>query len=176
MHEYAHALVGDKLGDPTARYFGRLSLNPRAHLDPIGTLMMLVAGFGWGKPVPFNPANLKNPKRDSALIAFAGPASNFLIAAIFALLFQIFKTNQFIGSVLHLTVYLNLVLCFFNLIPVHPLDGFKVVYGMLPMYLALQWEQVKPYGVMILIILILTRSTGVLISPLVDLTGKFLGL
>lgn len=176
IHEYSHALAADKLGDPTAKYFGRLSLNPKAHLDPIGTLMMFIAGFGWGKPVPFNPANLKNPKRDSALIAFAGPASNFGMAIVCAILFQVFKSAILIGSIFHLAVYYNLILCFFNLIPVHPLDGFKVIYGILPTNLAWQWEQAKPYGVMILIILILTKSTGILISPLVGLTSKFLGL
>jgi len=83
VHEFAHAYVADKLGDPTPRYLGRVTLNPKAHLDPIGTLLLVVAGFGWGKPVPFNPNNLSNPKRDAALISFAGPLSNFFMAIIF---------------------------------------------------------------------------------------------
>src|SRR3989339_661935 len=93
IHEFAHAYASDKLGDPTAKSLGRLTLNPLAHLDPVGTLLMLVAGFGWGKPVPFNPMYLKNPKRDTAIISFAGPFANFVIALVFILLTKLLVSN-----------------------------------------------------------------------------------
>ena len=90
IHEFAHAFVADKLGDPTARALGRVTLDPRAHLDPLGTILLIVAGFGWGRPVPFDPSYLKNPKKDSALIALAGPVSNFLLAILLTFLFKTF--------------------------------------------------------------------------------------
>ena len=100
VHEFAHAWVSDRLGDPTARQLGRVTLNPKAHIDPLGMLLLVVAGFGWGRPVPFNPLNLKYPKRDSALIALAGPASNFMLAIITAAVLKFLNPGFQIGSVL----------------------------------------------------------------------------
>jgi Zn-dependent protease len=186
IHEYAHAKAADKLGDPTARYLGRVTLNPLAHLDPIGTMLLVFAGFGWGKPVPFNPINLDNPKRDAALISFAGPFSNILIAVVTALLFHLM---QFLGmnagdsvftaisfAVIQIVIGINLTLAFFNLIPVHPLDGFKVVYGLLPANIAPQWLQMESMGLLILLIMVMTSSVGNIISPLVQFSLKILGL
>ncbi|MGE3278853.1 MAG: site-2 protease family protein [Candidatus Altimarinota bacterium] len=143
IHEFCHAWMSTYLGDPTARYLGRLSLNPLAHLDPIGTLMLFFAGFGWGKPVPFSMQYLKNPRVDAALIAFAGPLSNFVIALVFAipyryLFFNALEITQ--GNAILLILFnfmktminLNLVLMVFNLLPIPPLDGSKIFSLLLP--------------------------------------------
>ncbi len=179
VHEFAHAYVADKLGDPTARYLGRVTLNPKAHLDPMGTILLLVAGFGWGKPVPFNPNNLKNPKRDSALISIAGPASNFALALLLTIIFHLLPSGIIVGaiqSLLFLTIFYNLILGFFNLIPIHPLDGFKVVNGILPNNLSIQWIQMAPYGMYMLLVLVLTQSISKILDPLINLSLSLLGL
>jgi len=172
VHEFAHAYVAYKLGDPTPKAAGRVTLDPRAHLDPIGTVMLLVAGFGWGKPVPFNPNYLRNPKVDAALISLAGPLSNLVLASLMALVLYLFGG----GSFLYLVIFYNLILGFFNLIPLHPLDGFKVVNGILPPQLSYQWLQMAPFGIYILMTLILTGAIGSIIIPLVNLAMKLLGL
>lgn len=175
VHEYAHAFVANKLGDPTARYMGRLTFNPLAHLDPLGMIALLLVGFGWGKPVPFNSANLKNPRRDAALVSFAGPLSNFLMAGVLALVARFIFVPEFTFSFIYLAVYYNLILGFFNLLPIHPLDGFKVVTGVLPVNLAWKWQTYESYGMYILIIMIVTGITGFLISPPVMFSLKLLG-
>jgi Zn-dependent protease len=176
FHEFAHAYAADRLGDPTAKYLGRLTLDPRAHLDPLGVILLLTVGFGWGKPVPFNPLNLKNPRKDAAIISFAGPLSNIFLAVIGALLFRFVPHTSVIDTFLYAIVYYNLILAFFNLLPFHPLDGFKVVFGLLPINLAYQWQQMGSFGPMILLFLILTRSTGFIITPLVGFSLHLLGL
>ncbi len=176
IHEFAHAKVADILGDDTARILGRVTLDPRAHLDPVGSVLLLLAGFGWGKPVPFNPINLKNPKRDSSLIALAGPMSNFLLAGVLAVLVRFTGINSILGSFLYFTVFYNLVLGVFNLIPVHPLDGFKIVAGLLPPTLHIQWMQMAQYGIFILLILLVTNATSVVITPIINLFMKLYGL
>lgn len=184
IHEFAHAYSAEKLGDPTAKYLGRVTLNPLAHLDPWGTLLLAFAGFGWGKPVPFDPSYFKNPKRDSALVSFAGPASNFILAIIFALvinfapasLLQFPSLDFSLGNFFWLLVLYNLYLGFFNLIPVHPLDGFKVVNGFLPYRLSIQWMQLAPYGFIILVMLLFTNFVSVILDPLVSLSLNLLGL
>jgi len=176
FHEAAHAFVADKLGDPTAKMLGRLTLNPLAHLDPMGTLLLLFAGIGWGKPVPFNPTYLKNPKRDSALISFAGPFSNFLLATLFSLLIRFSGTSGFLGIFMYYMVFYNLLLGVFNLIPVHPLDGFKVVNGFLPENLSYQWLQIAPYGIWILLLLILTNTSGRFLNFFVTFGLNLLGV
>ena len=182
IHEFSHAFVADKLGDPTARSLGRVTLDPRAHLDMLGTLMLVFAGIGWGRPVPFNPMYLKHPKRDSAVIALAGPFANFLLAGLLASVYHLvsYSGAGFLGSLvtmfLYFTILYNLVLGFFNLIPIHPLDGFKVVNGLLPYELSLQWMQIAPYGMYLLLLLILTQSIGKMVNPLVDFGLKLLGI
>lgn len=176
IHEFAHAYIADKLGDPTARILGRVTLNPKAHLDPIGTLLLLVAGFGWGKPVPFDPYNLENPKTGGALIALAGPVSNFLLATLLAIIFHLVPMNGLLTSFVYLTIFYNLILGAFNLIPVNPLDGFKIVYGILPSNLAIQWQQTANYGIFILLFLVVTRTTSVIIDPILGLFLNILGL
>ena len=185
IHEFAHAYAAMQLGDDTAKYLGRVTLDPRAHLDPIGTLMLIFAGFGWGRPVPFNPVNLKNPKRDSALIASAGPASNIVLAFLLSLVYRfsggtsLFITMETGSIALQFLSYLilyNLSLGIFNLIPVHPLDGFKVVRGFLPTSLVWQWDQIKQFGTVILIILIFTGATGFILNPILVVFLRILGL
>ncbi len=166
IHEFSHAFVANHLGDPTARSLGRVSLNPLAHLDPIGTAMLFFAGFGWGKPVPFDPYNLSRPRRDSALISLAGPASNLVMALLLTLISQ----NLFHGILLSKFIFLiaiNISLAVFNLIPVHPLDGAKIVTGLLPRDLAYEWENISNrYGSLILIALILPIGGSSLVSSI----------
>lgn len=177
IHEFSHAFVAYKLGDSTPKKLGRVTLNPKAHLDPLGVIFLMFTGFGWGRPVPFNPFNLKNVKRDSAIISFAGPLSNFLLAIVLSFVLKLTGgVYTILGGFLYLTILYNLMLGFFNLIPVHPLDGFNVVHGLLPNKLAIQWQQIQPFGVYILLLLIVTGSTGNFIAPLVDRTMNLLGL
>jgi Zn-dependent protease len=176
FHEFSHAFVADKLGDPTAKDLGRLTLNPLAHLDPLGMLFLIVARFGWGKPVPFNPLNLRNPRRDAALISLAGPVSNFLFAVVASLAIRLVSVNSLFGAFLYLVVLYNLTLGIFNLIPIGPLDGNKIVYGFLPMNLAIQWQEIQRYGMFILLFLVLTNTTSYILSPLVGISMKLLGL
>lgn len=176
IHEFAHAFVADKLGDNTARLLGRVTLDPRAHLDPMGSVFLLIAGFGWGRPVPFNPINLRNPKKDAALISLAGPMSNFILATLLATILFFIGKNSLMGSFLYLTVFYNVVLGVFNLLPVHPLDGFKVVAGLLPTGLYMQWMQIQPYGIYLLLLLILTGATDIVIKPIITFLTHLLGL
>jgi len=178
FHEFAHAYVANKLGDSTAKLMGRVTLDPRAHLDPTGTLLLLLVGFGWGKPVPINPINLKNQKRDTAIIAFAGPASNILLAILFSLFYHLVLPvigGGLLSIFVELVVKYNLILAIFNLLPVNPLDGFKVVHGLLPEELSYQWIQMARYGVWILLFLILTGMTERIIFPLLGLGLSLLG-
>ena len=175
IHEFAHALVAYRLGDPTAKLAGRLTLNPSSHLDPIGTIALLLVGIGWGKPTPFDPFNLKNVKRDSALISVAGAVSNFLLAILLSLPYLVayitgnltFTLNS-IYHVLSIVIWLNLILGIFNLIPVSPLDGFKVLAGLLPKQWYYDFIQTERYGIFILLILLVTGTIGRVLFPIVS--------
>ena len=127
IHEAAHAYMALLLGDDTPKLMGRLSLNPLRHLDLLGSVMMLVAGFGWGKPVIVNPAKFQNPKFDNLTVSLAGPISNFLLAAILGLLIRFIPMPEVVASALAIGVFLNLTLMIFNLLPVPPLDGSKIL-------------------------------------------------
>jgi len=176
IHEFAHAFVTDKLGDPTPRYYNRVTLDPRSHIDPYGLLFLVLAGFGWGKPVPFDSINLKNPRRDAALIALAGPMSNFTLAILLSVVIKYVPLSTLLGSFLHLLAYYNIVLGSFNLLPFHPLDGFKVLYGILPIDLSWQWQQTEKYGIFVLLLLMITGSLEKIISPIIGILSRLLGL
>lgn len=182
FHEWAHCIVTDKLGDPTPRAKGRVTLNPLAHLDPLGVLAMLLTGFGWGKPAPFDPYNLQHPVRDTALIAAAGPASNILIAILSSVLLQFTLGSgwEFVSLVLVQLISINLVLAVFNLIPVGPLDGSKIVLALLPAETAVEYEDfMARYGIFVLFLLIFPWTGGAspvsqLVNPIVDFLSKLL--
>lgn len=153
IHESAHAWVANRLGDDTAAMLGRISLNPLVHLDLIGTAFLLIIGFGWGKPVPFNPNKLKSPTRDAILIALSGPTSNLILASLIVF---IFHTTQSITSdqlkTLLLTIgYFNLLFMLFNLLPIPPLDGSRILSLFIPEHI---FARIERYGFILLLILI----------------------
>ena len=131
FHEFSHAWVANKLGDPTARYAGRLTLNPMAHLDPIGGLMILFVGFGWAKPVPVDIRYLRNPRVDMMKIAFAGPASNLLLAFIGGTILRSGFVHETMAMMIMLFTQINIMLAVFNMIPIAPLDGSQIFSGLL---------------------------------------------
>jgi Zn-dependent protease len=179
IHEAAHAWTADKLGDPTARMLGRVSLNPLVHIDWIGTVLLpmlaAISGLpliGWAKPVPVNTRNLRSPRRDFMLIAAAGPISNLLQAFVAAAALRL-TVGAITGSdqagplytALFLAVYVNLLLAFFNLIPVPPLDGGNVLLGLLPPRLAVSYGQLRQYGFIVLYALMFTGLASAWIGP-----------
>lgn len=182
IHEFAHAWTAEQLGDPTARLNGRLTLNPLAHLDPLGTMALLLVGFGWGKPVPFDPYNLANPRRDGALISLAGPVSNLIssiILAIVARSLPYFFNFYYLTELLRLMILMNVTLAIFNLIPIHPLDGGKILTGLLPTDLGERWDEVlNQYGTLLLLLLLLPLAgrslASLIISPIISTILGFL--
>ena len=161
LHELAHAVTADYQGDPTPRNMGRITLNPLKHLDPVGTIMLLISGFGWAKPVRVNPYNMRgNPHTDMAIVALAGPATNLALAGLGSIPFQLgFAYPAFSGTasldfLLTQFVWINLVLAFFNLIPVPPLDGYRILLGVLPLEMSIKLRPLEQYGFLILITLI----------------------
>lgn len=182
VHEVAHGWVAKKLGDPTADMMGRLTLNPIKHIDPIGTvvlplLMMLMSPFvfGWAKPVPITWENLKHPKRDIALVAIAGPGANLIMALMWAVVMKLaiilLPVSAWLAQPLLLMgragVMINLVLMALNLLPIPPLDGGRVMTGILPGPWAWQLSRIEPYGMMILIVLLVTRILWQILGPIV---------
>ncbi len=166
IHEFSHAWVADFLGDPTPRLDGRLKLNPLVHIDTMGMVFLLLLGFGWGKPVEFDPYNLKDPRRDAAWISIAGPSSNFILAIILAILLKLFIFFQLNilaimgGFIFVPMIRINVMLGIFNLLPIEPMDGFKIVEGILPAEKAQEWHQLKKYGMIFLLALIIPFFGG----------------
>lgn len=172
VHELCHGLTAYRLGDDTAKRAGRLTLNPLAHFDPLGTLMMLAVGFGWAKPVPVDMRRFRNPRRDMALTALAGPLSNLLLTALTLFLYGVFALPlyragtalaDFLSDTLVVTAQLSLALALFNLLPVSPLDGSKVLFAFLSDAAYEKLMRYERYGMIVLIVLSLT---GVLGGPL----------
>lgn len=173
VHEFAHALAADWLGDPTPRSQGRLTLDPRKHLDAFGSIMFLIAGFGWGKPVYTDPRNFKgDPRTGMAVVAAAGPASNLLLAYIGSILYRLGLVQTEISYYfLFLFVRLNILLMLFNLIPISPLDGYQVTVGLLPYEIATVIARYQGQGPLMLMLLIVAGSIfnfnllGLLLGP-----------
>lgn len=185
VHEFCHAWAADELGDPTPRLQGRLTLDPRAHIDMLGAILLLFIGFGWGKPVQFDPYNLKNPRRDAALISLAGPGSNLVMAIAFALLLRLLQMYSFgfistLGIlIIPLIVRINIILGLFNLIPFAPLDGFKIVGGFLSHNQAKEWYSMERFGPIFLLFFIFpfigSRSMlEVFLGPVIDFATHLL--
>ena len=158
FHEFSHALVADQLGDRQPRAMGRLTLNPIPHIDPLGALMLVVAGFGWAKPVMVNPFALRDGQRGMALVAFAGPIANVVVAIGFAVIYRVLGVvgvdDGFVMRLIELIVRLNILLAIFNLIPIPPLDGYNVLLAFLPPRQAMVVRQYAPYGVIVLLLLV----------------------
>ncbi len=169
LHEVSHGFIAERRGDPTARLLGRLTLNPLRHLDPIGTLALLVFGFGWAKPVPVNFNNLRHPRRDMIWVALSGPVTNFALAVLSALLLHglamagdyLPSGHSLAGTVMNplalmvgFSLYINVILGVFNLLPLPPLDGGRVMAGILPPRQAELFSRIEPFGFLLIIILI----------------------
>ena len=193
VHEFAHGYAAWKLGDPTAKYAGRLTLNPLAHLDMLGTLMFLAVGFGWGKPVPIDPRYFRNVKLGTTLTALAGPASNLLFAALTVALWKaLFSFSMgeagmfalFLHELLHDLLFINLGLMAFNLLPIAPLDGSKILAVFIPAHLEYAYEDFLQRGPIILLVLLIgERLLGLpllvgwitmIVTPLLRLVENFL--
>ncbi len=181
FHEFSHALVADQLGDHRPRAMGRLTLNPIPHIDPIGALMLVVAGFGWAKPVMVNPAALRDGRRGMALVAFAGPIANVVVAIAFAVVYRVLDLagveQGFVIRLVGLIVQLNVLLAIFNLIPIPPLDGYNVLLAFLPPRQAMVVRQYAPYGVIVLLLLVLVPGSPlrVLLSLTTPITRVLIG-
>ena len=178
IHEYFHGWTANKFGDPTARLQGRLTLNPLAHIDILGALCFVFAHFGWGKPVPVNPYNFKNPRRDNMIVSFAGPASNFVSAFLFGVIFYFFRHVTFVPMDISAIIFnllisgiiVNLSLAFFNLIPLYPLDGSHILEGLLPSSMVLKYRRIERYSPFILIgVIVVGNYTGI------SILGRILG-
>ena len=198
IHECSHAWSANRLGDPTAKKLGRITLNPIAHIDLIGTVLIpifiIMTGsgilFGWAKPVPVNPYNLRNPRKDNLWVSFAGPLSNLSLAILSALTYHLiffwsgssFFSSEWVFFLKPLTLFilfstqLNVILAIFNLIPIFPLDGSGVLMGLLPHEAAMTYEKTRPYGFLILIVLLYTGILGSIIGPVYSIIIKLLGI
>jgi len=196
VHEASHGWAALKKGDPTAFHMGRITLNPIRHIDPVGTillpLILIVMGappFGWAKPVPVNPLNLKDPRRDNLIISIAGPLSNISVAIVaFIILKLILNLNPSlvygrggfsnllspIIQILYLTIVINIILAIFNMIPIPPLDGSGVVMGLISDEAAEKYEQIRPYGFFILIVLIMTGFIGRILGGVLRIVDSFI--
>lgn len=183
VHEFAHAFTADRLGDPTPRRQGRISLLPPDHLDPVGTLMMAITsitgfGIGWGKPVQTNPGNFRDPRRDQGIVALAGPVSNILQAIVFAVALRVAGTEpSILTTFLYMGVLVNLGLAFFNLLPISPLDGNWIMTALLPRQMAAAYSRwMMQYGPLVFlgIVFLFPRLIFILIGPPVQAVARIL--
>lgn len=188
FHEFAHGYVAYRLGDPTAKNLGRLTLNPLKHLDPIGTIAFFFIKFGWAKPVPVNPGYFKDPKRDMIWVALAGPATNLVLAIASAAMAKglwlvasqlpYSTTAEAIlvplNGMLIASVWINLVLCIFNFLPIPPLDGSRILMGLLPNRFAASYRQVEKFGFVIILALAFTGVLSKVIMPVISFANRLL--
>ncbi len=178
LHEYAHGWVAYQFGDRTAKVMGRLSLNPLKHIDPIGTvalplMLFITTGgrfvFGAAKPVPVNFAALRNPRRDMILVGLAGPLANFLFAAALVAVWRFLPSSEFLGFRFENFIFVNVFLGAFNLVPIPPLDGSRVVMGLLPLPAARAYAAIEPYGFIIILLLLPLGVLDLFVWPFVQL-------
>ncbi len=181
LHELSHGYIAYRLGDDTAKRAGRLTLNPLRHIDPIGLLMMLVFHFGWAKPVPVNMMRFQNPKKGMAITALAGPLCNLLITAVFLFFYGLLNRplsgitfGEVVLEMLYLTAYISIGLCLFNLIPVPPLDGSKVLLSLLPDNAYVTLLRYERYGGLLLLLLVWTGFLGRPLSRVISSVFNFL--
>lgn len=188
IHEFCHALTADHLGDPTPRSNGRLTLNPLAHADPIGTFLLplfsAISGIptiGWAKPVPIDPFNFRHPKRDEIIVSLAGPVSNLLMAFICSMVLRFLPINSwFVAYALYIFAIINISLFVFNLIPIPPLDGSHIFLNLLPEHSRIKWDEAfAHYGFILLILLVLFPINGhtiisSIMTPIIQLISSFL--
>ncbi len=174
VHEFAHAFVANKLGDPTAKIYGRLSLNPLKHIDPLGFLALIFFRFGWGKPVPVDSYNFSNPKKGEILVSLAGPLSNFILALITSVIIKNISPTSSLYFYLSNFLFLNINLAVFNLLPIWPLDGSKIFFNLLPIQSSLNWQAaMEQYGYVLILVLaytgLITRIVSFFSIPLLRL-------
>jgi Zn-dependent protease len=194
LHEVSHGWVAEKLGDPTARILGRITLNPISHIDLVGTIIvpgiLLLTGshflFGWAKPVPVNFGNLRGGRRDMALVAFSGPLSNFLLAVLSSIIFHLTfgglagpagisdRIIVPIHMMANLSVLFNLVLMAINLLPILPLDGGRIVVGLAPEHIAISMERMERYGMLIVLLLIASGIWSYIVNPVIYIFWRIL--
>ncbi len=180
LHEFAHAYVAYKFGDPTAKRQGRLTLSPLAHLDPIGTILIFIAGFGWAKPVPVNRFHFKRPRLAGVLVSVAGPLSNFFLAFLgTAIWYILLATNavtylpsQYVTGLeqfFNIFVSLNVILFIFNLLPFPPLDGYRIIEDLVPAHIRPKLVQFESYGIIIFLVLVITPLDAYTIQPVFEI-------
>jgi Zn-dependent protease len=186
VHEISHGWVAYKLGDPTAKDAGRLTFNPISHLDLFGTLaFLLTQAIGWAKPVPVNPRYFNHPRKDMIWVSLAGPASNILLAIVLAVILKLFFLIPTLGApamfflkplayMIQIGVMINIGLAVFNLLPIPPLDGSKIMEGLLPYNLSIQYAKLEPYGFILLLLLIFTNTIDWLIIPIIRFLANLL--
>ena len=188
VHEFAHGYVAYRFGDPTAKDQGRLTLNPLKHLDPLGTLAFFIIKIGWARPVPVNPGYFKNPRKDMLWVALAGPLVNLVLAVISAfcvkIVWFIATTVPYsalakailipLNEMLMASVWINLVLCIFNFLPIPPLDGSKILAGLLPPDMARSYASVERYGFVIIMLLAFTGILSKMIMPIIGFARNIL--
>jgi len=172
VHEFLHAWTANYLGDSTPKLAGRVSLNPLVHLDPLGTLALLLIGIGWGKPVPINPNNFKNPRLGSALTGLAGPLANLLLAMALAVIYRFTTLPTFAGNLILATIYFNIVLMIFNLVPIPPLDGSHLLALIFPQ---IEDPKLQQYGPIVLVAFLILGGFAI-ISPIIILIINMLGI